>query len=203
MRYATTAATTSRTTSSHHQSLLELSLPDELPVPAAGDGDAEVGMVAAGVADTELDDELATGADVAGSVGGRVGPGGVLDGPVVGLGVGPLAAGGEPDGVRDGPGGLSVGATVRVGARDRDGLGDVVIDGRSDDPLPPAPQAVSRTRAHRALRSIRDRRTRAGDMRGPPPLRGQHRGSGHPGRAGCVWQRNRHRGPAGQALRLA
>jgi hypothetical protein len=94
-------------------------------VPAAGAG-GEVEEVSVGVGAAEVGsgvDDVGGGADV---------------GPGVGAAVGALVACVGRDG-------LLVGASDRVGSRDRDGSREAVTVGRAAEPLPLVPQPTRRT----------------------------------------------------------
>ena len=123
---------------SHHHPLPALLVSDEVPDAGAGEGDGVAGVASVCVGATDVGpgaDDVAGAADVGWVVGAAVGR--VLAG-VVGA-----AVGGD---------GLLVGASVLVGARDRDGSREAVIDGRAAEPLPLAPQPDTRASAVSASR---------------------------------------------------
>ena len=127
---------------SHHHPLPALLVSDEVPDAGAGEGDGVAGVASVCVGATDVGpgaDDVAGAADVGWVVGAAVGR--VLAG-VVGAAVGGPVGG---DGLR-------VGASVLVGARDRDGSREAVIDGRAAEPLPLAPQPDTRASAVSASR---------------------------------------------------
>ena len=159
--------TTRIASTSHHHPLPALLASDEVPDVGEGDGEAGVTSVCVGATDVGPGAvEVAGAADVGCVVGAAVGP---VVGRVVGAAVGRVLAGvvGAAVGALVacvGCDGLLVGAIVLVGARDRDGSREAVIDGRAAEPLALAPQPDTRASADSASRQtnafrLRERRS--------------------------------------------